>query len=50
VKTEEDFFRLTLDIPRPARAAGNHSFGAVLVGPDGSVLMQAGNAQADANN
>jgi tRNA(Arg) A34 adenosine deaminase TadA len=50
VKTDEDFIRLTLDIARQARAAGNHPFGAILVGPDGSVLMEAGNAHGDAGD
>jgi tRNA(Arg) A34 adenosine deaminase TadA len=43
LKTDEDYLRLTLDIARAARAAGNHPFGAILVGPNGSVLMGAGN-------
>ena len=42
--------RLTLDIARQARAAGNHPFGAILAGPDGAVLMQAGNAHGDAGD
>ena len=45
--TDEDFLRLTLDIARQARAAGHHPFGAILVGPDGTVLMEAGNAHGD---
>lgn len=48
--TDEDFLRLTLDIARQARAAGNHPFGAILVGPDGTVLMEAGNAHGDAGD
>jgi tRNA(Arg) A34 adenosine deaminase TadA len=50
VKTDEDFIRLTLDIARHARAAGIHPFGAILVGPDGSVLMEAGNVHGDAGD
>jgi tRNA(Arg) A34 adenosine deaminase TadA len=50
VKTHEDFLRLTLGIARQARAAGNHPFGAILVGPDGTVLMEAGNAHGDAGD
>jgi tRNA(Arg) A34 adenosine deaminase TadA len=50
VLTDEDYLRLTLDIARQARAAGNHPFGAILVGPDGAVLMQAGNAHGDAGD
>ena len=48
--THEDYIRLTLDIARAARAAGNHPFGAILVGPDSAVLMQAGNAHGDAGD
>ena len=48
--TDEDYVRLTLDIARQARAAGNHPFGAILVGPDGAVLMQAGNAHGAAGD
>jgi tRNA(Arg) A34 adenosine deaminase TadA len=50
VKTDEDFIRLTIDIARQARTAGNHPFGAILVGPDGSVLMEPGNAHTDAGD
>jgi tRNA(Arg) A34 adenosine deaminase TadA len=50
VKTDEDFLRLTLDIARQARAAGNHPFGAILVGADETVLMEAGNAHGDAGD
>jgi tRNA(Arg) A34 adenosine deaminase TadA len=50
VKTHEDFLRHTLDIAIQARAAGNHPFGAILVGPDGAVLMEAGNAHGDAGD
>jgi tRNA(Arg) A34 adenosine deaminase TadA len=42
--TDEELVRLTLDIAREARAGGNHPFGAILVGPDGQVLLRAGNA------
>ena len=48
--TDEDYLRLALDIARQARAAGNHPFGAILVGPDGAVLLRAGNAHGDAGD
>jgi tRNA(Arg) A34 adenosine deaminase TadA len=48
--SDEDYIRLTLEIAREARAAGNHPFGAILTGPDGAVLMQAGNAHGDAGD
>ena len=37
------YVRLAIEVARQARAAGNHPFGAVLVGPDGQVLLRAGN-------
>lgn len=43
-RTHEDYLRLAIEVARQARAAGNHPFGAILVGPDGSVLLLAGNA------
>jgi tRNA(Arg) A34 adenosine deaminase TadA len=50
VLTDEDYVRLTLEIARQARAAGNHPFGAILIGPGGAVLMQAGNAHGAAGD
>jgi tRNA(Arg) A34 adenosine deaminase TadA len=50
MKTDEDYLRLTLAIARQARSAGNHPFGAILVGPDGSVLLEAGNAHGNAGD
>ncbi len=47
---DEKFLRLAIDVARAARAAGNHPFGAILVGPDGAVLMQAGNAHGEAGD
>lgn len=44
---DEHYLRLALDVARAARAAGNHPFGAILVGPDGAVLLQAGNAHGE---
>src|SRR5262245_45887681 len=34
------FLRRAFDVARQARAHGNHPFGAILVGPDGAVLME----------
>ena len=39
----ERYLRLALDVARRSRAEGNHPFGAILVGPDGKVLMEAEN-------
>ena len=50
MKTDEDYLRLAFEIALKARAAGNHPFGAILVGPDGTVLMEAGNAHGDAGD
>lgn len=47
MKSHEDYLRRTLDIALAARAAGNHPFGAILVGPDGTILMEAGNEHGD---
>ncbi len=42
--------RIAIEIARQARAGGNHPFGATLVGPDGTVLLRAGNAHGDAGD
>jgi tRNA(Arg) A34 adenosine deaminase TadA len=36
----EAFLRRTFDVARRARVHGNHPFGAILVGPDGEVLIE----------
>jgi tRNA(Arg) A34 adenosine deaminase TadA len=41
---DEKFLRLSFDIARAARARGQHPFGCLIVGPDGVVLMEQGNA------
>jgi tRNA(Arg) A34 adenosine deaminase TadA len=48
--THEDYLRIAIGVAAEARAAGNHPFGAILVGPDGTVLMQAGNVHGDAGD
>jgi tRNA(Arg) A34 adenosine deaminase TadA len=50
LETDETFLRLAIDIAKRTRLAGNHPFGAILVGPDGAVLMQAGNAHGEAGD
>ena len=40
------FLRRCFEVARAAHAAGNHPFGAILVGPDGTVLMEQGNGFA----
>lgn len=39
----ETFLRMAFDVARRAREGGDHPFGAILVGPDGAVLMEQGN-------
>lgn len=40
----ERFLRLTFALAEKSRGEGNHPFAAILVGPDGEVLMEAMNA------
>lgn len=39
--------RETIKIARESRAAGNHPFGAMLVAPDGNILIRSGNKYLD---
>lgn len=39
----EGFLRRAFDVARRSREDGGHPFGAILVGPDGTVLMEQGN-------
>src|SRR5271169_1051548 len=39
----EKFLRQAFDVARRSRAGGDHPFGAILVGPDGQVLMEQSN-------
>ena len=50
MQSDEHYLRIAIGIARAAREAGNHPFGAILVGPDGQVLLQAGNAHGDAGD
>lgn len=47
MKTDEDYIRRANEVARDSRATGNHPFGAILVGPDGTILMEQGNAHGD---
>jgi tRNA(Arg) A34 adenosine deaminase TadA len=40
---DEAMLRRSFDVARRALAAGNHPFGAILVGPDGAVLVESEN-------
>jgi len=42
--TDEDYLRIAIELAGQARLAGNHPFGAILVGPGGTVLMEQENA------
>ena len=48
--TDEEGVLLAIGVARRARDAGNHPFGAVLAGPDGAVLMEAGNSHGVAGD
>ncbi len=39
MQSDADYLRLTIRIAAESREAGNHPFGALLVGPDGEVLL-----------
>jgi tRNA(Arg) A34 adenosine deaminase TadA len=41
--TDEDHLRLAFAVAERAQERGNHPFGAILVGPDGEVLLEAEN-------
>ncbi|MEI8277243.1 MAG: nucleoside deaminase [Hyphomicrobiales bacterium] len=41
--TDEDLLRRAFDVAESALENGNHPFGAILVGPDGEVLLEAEN-------
>lgn len=43
MRTDAHYLRLAMQIADDSRAAGNHPFGALLVGPDGTVLLTSGN-------
>ena len=43
MKSDIDHLRLATKIAAESRAAGNHPFGALLVGPEGEVLLTSGN-------
>ncbi|OWU84731.1 cytidine deaminase [Oceanicola sp. 22II-s10i] len=46
MKTDHDHLRHAVEIARQSRAGGNHPFGALLVGPEGEVLLTSGNTYA----
>ena len=46
VRSDADYLRLAVALAAESRASGNHPFGAVLVGPEGEVLLSSGNTYA----
>lgn len=49
-KTDQDWLRHSFVIARQAREIGNHPFGAILVGPQNELLLEAENTVVTAND
>jgi tRNA(Arg) A34 adenosine deaminase TadA len=47
MRGDADYLRLAVEIAARSREGGNHPFGALLVGPDGEVLLSSGNTFAE---
>jgi tRNA(Arg) A34 adenosine deaminase TadA len=43
MRSDTEYLRLAMVIAADSRASGNHPFGALLVGPEGDVLLSSGN-------
>jgi len=43
MKRDTEYLRIAVQIAAESRASGNHPFGALLVGPEGEVLLSSGN-------
>jgi len=46
MQSDIDHLRRAIGIAAESRASGNHPFGALLVGPDGAILLTSGNTYA----
>ncbi|TIM06021.1 MAG: nucleoside deaminase, partial [Mesorhizobium sp.] len=46
MKSDTEYLSLAVEIATESRASGNHPFGALLVGPEGDVLLSSGNTYA----
>lgn len=46
MQSDADYLRLAIKIAAESRASGNHPFGALLLGPEGEVLLSSGNTYA----
>ena len=43
MRSDVGYLRLAIEVAAKSRDEGNHPFGAILVGPDGEILLSAGN-------
>jgi tRNA(Arg) A34 adenosine deaminase TadA len=46
MRSDTEYLRLAAKLAAESRASGNHPFGALLVGPEGDVLLSSGNTYA----
>jgi tRNA(Arg) A34 adenosine deaminase TadA len=46
MRSDTEYLLITVKIATESRASGNHPFGALLVGPEGDVLLSSGNTYA----
>lgn len=46
MRSDTEYLRLAVDLAAESRATGNHPFGALLVGPEGDVLLSSRNTYA----
>lgn len=46
MRSDAEYLRLTMKLAAESRASGSHPFGALLVGPEGDVLLSSGNTYA----
>ena len=46
MRSDTEYLRLAVAVAAQSRASGNHPFGALLVGPQGDVLLSSGNTYA----
>lgn len=46
MRSDTDYLRIAMKLAAESRATGNHPFGALLVGPDGDILLSSGNTYA----
>ena len=44
MQSDVEYLRIAIGVAAQSRAAGNHPFGAILVGPEGDILLSSGNS------